>query len=102
VRVPHRVAEFGPLNYPNYDVLRDRLGAERAHAIKLLDPNASKLLATQDRGGLYAYEIANFVDGKRTLAEIRDAVSGELGPIPFEIVSDYLRACEQANVIAFR
>jgi aminopeptidase YwaD len=102
VRVPHRVAEFGPLNYPNYDVLRDRLGAERAHAIKLLDPNASKLLATQDRGGLYAYEIANFVDGRRTVAEIRDAVSGELGPIPFEIVSDYLKACEQANVIAFR
>jgi aminopeptidase YwaD len=100
-RVPRRVGEFGPLNYPNYDVLRDRLGVERAHTIKLLDPNASKLLATQDRGGLYAYEIANFVDGRKTIAEIRDAVSGELGPIPLDIVSDYLKACEEAKVIAF-
>jgi hypothetical protein len=71
-------------------------------SIKLLNPDASKLLATQDRGGLYAYEIANFVDGKRTVVEIRDAVSGELGPIPLDIVSDYLNACAEAKVIAFR
>jgi hypothetical protein len=32
---------------------------------------------------------------------IRDAVSGELGPIPLDVVSDYLKACEEAKVIAF-
>jgi aminopeptidase YwaD len=101
-RVPHRVGEFGPLAYQNDDVLRDRLGIDRLHSIKLLNPDASKLLATQDRGGLYAYEIANFVDGKRTVADIRDAVSGELGPIPIDMVSDYLNACAEAKVIAFR
>jgi len=101
-KVPHRIGEFGPLTFQNDDVLRDRLGAERMRGIKLLNADASRLLNVQDRGALYAYEILNFVDGKRTVAEIRDAVSGELGPIAIEIVSDYLNACEEAKVIAIR
>ena len=80
----------------------DRLGDERVRQIKLLDPDSSRLLNAQDRGSIYAYEIVNFVDGKKTVAEIRDAVSAEFGPIPFEVVSDYLRACEEAKIIAFR
>ncbi len=34
--------------------------------------------------------------------DIRDAVSAEFGPIPLDIVSDYLNACEEAKIIAFR
>jgi aminopeptidase YwaD len=102
VRIPKRIGDFGPLTYQNDDVLLDRLGAERVRQIKLLDPDSSRLLNAQDRGAIYGYEIVNFVDGKKTVAEIRDAVSAELGPIPLELVSDYLRACEEAKIIALR
>jgi aminopeptidase YwaD len=102
VRIPKRIGDFGPLTYQNDDVLLDRLGAERVRRIKLLDPDSSRLLNAQDRGAIYAYEIVNFVDGKKTVAEIRDAVSAEFGPIPLELVSDYLQACEEAKIIAFR
>ena len=50
----------------------------------------------------YAYEIVNFVDGKRSVVQIRDAVAGEFGPITLDVVSDYLQACEEAKIIAFR
>jgi hypothetical protein len=101
-RVPHRIGEFGPLTFQNDDVLRDRLGAVRMRGIKLLNADSYRLIKVQNRGALYAYEIVNFIDGKRTVADIRDAVSGELGPVPLEIVNDYLQACEEAKIIAFR
>jgi aminopeptidase YwaD len=101
-RVPRRVGEFGPLTFQNDDVLRDRLGPERMSRVTLLNADTDKLIKVQNRGALYAYEIVNFVDGKRTVVEIRDAVAGELGPIPLAVVSDYLKACEEAQVIAFR
>jgi len=102
VRVPRRISEWGPLTYQNDDVLFDRLGPERVRRIKLLDPDSSRLLNVQDKGALYAYEIVNFVDGKRSVAQIRDEVAAELGPLPLETVSDFLKACEEAKIIAFR
>jgi hypothetical protein len=56
----------------------------------------------QDRVALYAYEIVNFVDGKRAVREIRDAVAAEYGPIPLDVVANYLRACEGAKIVALR
>jgi len=100
--IPTRIAEFGPLTYQNDDVLADRLGPDRVRKIKLLDPDSSRLLRVQDSGALYAYEIVNFVDGKRSVGEIRDAVAAEFGPIPLDVVADYLNACEEAKIIAFR
>jgi hypothetical protein len=44
----------------------------------------------------------NFIDGKRTVGEIRDAVSAEFGPIALETVSGYLEACEEAKIITMR
>jgi aminopeptidase YwaD len=101
-RIPRRIGEFGPLTFQNDDVLADRLGAERMRRIKLLDAGSSRLLDAQDSGAIYAYEIVNLVDGKKSVAEIRDVVAGEFGPIPLEVVSDYLQACEEAKIIAFR
>jgi aminopeptidase YwaD len=104
-RVPRRVgapriAEFGPLAYQNDDVLLDRLGAERVAKIALFSADSNRLIKTQNSGTMYAYEIVNFIDGKKTVGAIRDAVAAELGPIPLEIVSDYLEACEQAKIIS--
>ena len=97
-RVPKRVGDFGPLTYQNDDVLLDRLGPERMQSIRLLN-GSSRLVRVQDRGALYAYEILNFVDGRRTIAEIRDAVSAEYGPIALDVVSEYLKACEDAGIL---
>ena len=101
-RIPQRIGEFGPLTFQNDDVLLDRLGLERFVKIRLLNADFSHLLNAQDRGAIYAYEIVNFVDGKRSVTQIRDAVAGEFGPIPLDVVSDYLQACEEAKIIAFR
>ena len=100
--VPARVqsaGEFGPLTYQNDDVLRDRLGRARDEKIKLLGSGSSRLVRVQDKGALYTYEILNLVDGKRSVGEIRDIVSAEYGPLPIELVLDYLQACEEAKII---
>ena len=99
-RIPRRIGAFGPLTYQNDNVLLDRLGAERMKSIRLLD-GSSRLVRVQDKGALYAYEIINFVDGHRTVGEIRDAVSAEFGPIALDLVSEYLNACAEAEVIRF-
>ncbi len=101
-RVPVRVGEFGPLTYQNEDVLLTRLGRERFGRIKLMNAEASRMLHAQDQSELYAYEIVNFVNGKRTLGEIRDAVSAEYGPLPVSVVADYLDACAEAGVIQWK
>jgi hypothetical protein len=100
-RVPHRIGDFGPLTYQNDDVLEARLGAARVERIQLLSGDSNRLFSVQDRGAMYAYEVLNFVDGKRTQADIRDAVSAEYGPLPLEAVADYLKACEEAKIIAY-
>jgi len=101
-RVPVRTAEFGPLVYQSDDVLLDRLGSERVGKIKLLAGGSNRLFRAQDQGELYAYEIVNFVDGKRSVGEIRDAVAAEFGPIALDVVADYLKACEEARIVALR
>ena len=103
-RVPRRIGvprieDFGPLTYQNDDVLLDRLGEERFSKIALFDSDSNRLIKTQNSGTLYAYEIVNFIDGKKTEGAIRDAVAAELGPISLETVGDYLEACEQAKLI---
>jgi aminopeptidase YwaD len=101
-RVPIRIGEFGPLTYQNDNVLLARLGPERYGKIKLLNSDATPLLKVNDQSELYAYEIVNFVDGKRSIGEIRDAVSAEYGPLPVELVTDYLDACAEAKIIEWR
>jgi hypothetical protein len=102
MRVPVRVGEFGPLTYQNDNVLLARLGKERYGKIKLINSEATQLLNVRDQSELYAYEIVNFVTGKRTVGEIRDAVSAEYGPLPVNLVADYLDACAEAGVIHWK
>jgi aminopeptidase YwaD len=101
-KIPVRIADFGPLTYQNDHVLRARLGPGRVAKIKLLNSEATPLLNAQDLSELYAYEIVNFVDGKRTVGEIRDAVSAEYGPLPLDLVNDYLDACKEAGIIQWK
>ncbi len=101
-RIPLRTGDFGPLTYQNDNVLLARLGKERYSKIKLLNSEATPLLNVRDQSELYAYEIVNFVNGKRTVGEIRDAVSAEYGPLPLGLVADYLEACAEAKVIQWK
>jgi hypothetical protein len=48
------------------------------------------------------YEIVNFIDGTRTVAEIRDAVSAEFEPVDLGAVSEYLDVLAKAGAITFR
>src|ERR1700677_367074 len=100
--VPLRVGEFGPLTYQNDNVLLARLGKERYGKIKLISADATQLLNVRDLSELYAYEIFNFVDGRRSVGEIRDAVSAEYGPLPVNLVADYLEACAEAGAIRWK
>lgn len=101
-RIPIRIGEFGPIDYQNDDVLLDRLGKDRFARIKLINSEDSLLLNARNQSELYAYEIVNFVNGKRTAGEIRDAVSAEYGPLPVNLVVDYLNACAEAGVIEWK
>jgi hypothetical protein len=49
--------------------------------------------------GQYVYETLNFVDGNRTVSDIRDWLTAELGPVPLEVVEEYLAALESIDVI---
>jgi len=101
-KIPVRIGDFGPLTYQNDNVLKARLAPERVAKIKLLNSEATPLLNEQDLSELYAYEIVNFVDGRRTVGEIRDAVSAEYGPLPVDLVNDYLEACRGAGIIHWK
>jgi hypothetical protein len=87
----------GPMSVFGYDYLVDRLGAEQAAALAL--PNHAGL---RGGGGEYTIEALNFVDGRRSVREIRDALAAEFGPVPLEHVAAYLEALETIKVIRRR
>jgi hypothetical protein len=84
----------GPMSVFGYDYLSDKYGEERAGALRIF-----RHTGLWGRGGEYAYEVLNLVDGKRSPAEIRNAVSAIYGPIPLDVVQEFLTALEVAGVI---
>src|SRR3990172_6727015 len=87
-RVPVRSETVqGPTNLYYYDQLAATLGED-------VPPVSLDALAR--------FEVLNFTDGRRTVAEIRDAVSAELDPISIEAVSEYLEVLARAGVVRFR
>ena len=51
------------------------------------------------RGGYVTYEALNFVDGKRSLLDIRDAISAEYGPMDPAEVEQYFRFLAGVGVV---
>jgi aminopeptidase YwaD len=84
----------GPMSAFGYDYFSDHYGAEKESALRLL-----RYQGLRGSGGEYGYEVLNLVNGKRTAQEIRDAVSATYGPVPLEVVVEYLRALESIRVI---
>jgi hypothetical protein len=48
------------------------------------------------------YEIVNFIDGARTVSEIRDAVSAEFEPLELGAVGEYLDLLAKAGAVSFK
>jgi aminopeptidase YwaD len=84
----------GPMSVFGYDYFNDKFGSERAKELKLLE-----FRGLGAAGGEYGYELLNLVNGKRTVKEVRDDVSAIYGPIPLELVAEYLTALESIGVI---
>jgi aminopeptidase YwaD len=84
----------GPLAVFGYDYFVDHAKAVGVTTLKLLSYQG-----LWGGGEEYAYEVLNFADGKRNAQEIRDAVSAEYGPVPLEMVVEYLKALEKIGVV---
>lgn len=55
-----------------------------------------------DFSGYAAYEALNFVDGKRSVWEITNAVSAEYGPIDQQAVYAFFKVLEKAGLLSFK
>jgi len=84
----------GPLAVFGYDYF-----AEHAKAAGVATPKLLSYEGLWGAGEEYAYEVLNFADGKRNAQEIRDAVSAEYGPVPLEMVVEYLKALEKIGIV---
>ena len=92
-RVPVRNPEIvGPLDIYYYDFFTQVLGSDVSRA----------LLARRDGGEILAYETMNLVDGKRTVSEIRDILTGRYSPVPVAEIADYLDLLADAKAITWK
>ena len=48
------------------------------------------------------YELGNFIDGKRSISDIRDAVSSEFSPIALPVVVEYFDRLLKAGAITLK
>jgi hypothetical protein len=70
------------------DYLEKKLGEGALREIKL--------------GRLAAYEALNFADGRRSILDIRNAVSAEFGPVNLQDVHDFFKILEQAELVRLK
>ena len=94
LRFARKTEPRGPLTVFGYDYF-----AEHAKAAGVATPKLLSYEGLWGAGEEYAYEVLNFVDAKRSAQQIRDAVSAEYGPVPLEMVVEYLRALEKIGVV---
>jgi aminopeptidase YwaD len=83
----------GPLAVFGYDYF-----AEHAKAAGIAAPKLLSYEGLWGGGEEYAYEVLNFAN-RRHAQGIRDAVSAEYGPVPLEMVLEYLQALEKIGVV---
>lgn len=85
----------GPMSVFEYDYLVDKYGAAKAAELRL--PTYTGL---RGGGDVYSYEALNFVDGRRSVQDIRDALSAVYGPVPLDMVAEFLGALEAVGVLS--
>lgn len=87
----------GPMGAFGYSYIVDKLGAEQSAELALRNYNGA-----YGSSGEYVYEALNLVDGRRTVSDVRDWLTAELGPVPLDYVSEYLAALESIEVLERR
>ncbi|HMA04181.1 MAG TPA: M28 family peptidase [Gemmatimonadaceae bacterium] len=85
-------AVSGPTIVFGYDYLIDHLHGAPS-------PRLLSYTGVRGTGADYAYEVLNFVNGKRSARDIRDVVSAEFGPVSLDLVTEYLRALQAAGMV---
>ncbi len=68
--------------------------------IKAVEPPTSFLKF--ENVSLILFELGNFIDGKRTISDIRDAVSAEFGALPLPSVTDYFDRLAKSGAITIK
>ena len=92
--VYQRVASLkGPMTGFGYSWFDDRLAKAGLESPDLLQRNPTF------RGPSFGYEALNLVDGRRTVAQIRDDLAATVGPAPVEEVAEYLSTLARLGVI---
>ena len=85
---------MGPMRAFGYSYLEDHLPEDKFSELRL-----RRHTGIWGSSGQYGYEALNFVDGDRTVSDIRDWLTAELGPVPLDYVEEYLAALESIDVI---
>jgi hypothetical protein len=90
-RVPVRNPEVrGPLDVYYYNHLTAR------------GVSGESALSRGARGGVLAYETLNLVDGKHSVSDIRDTLSGRYEPVPVADIAEYLNLLVTAGVVTWK
>jgi hypothetical protein len=84
----------GPMSAFGYSYLQEKLSPFEFSQLRLRSHTG-----LWGSSGQYVYEALNFIDGNRTVSDIRDWLTAELGPVPLEYVEEYLAALESIGVI---
>lgn len=84
----------GPMSVFGYDYFADHCTARG-----VCNPRLLRFQGLWGAGSEYAYEVLNLADGIRTAQQIRDTVSAAFGPVPLELVVEYLQALEAIGVV---
>ena len=92
-RVPLRRADVrGPVDVYYFSAVAEALGSDVP----------STALARRENGDVLAFEALNLVDGRRSIAEIRDILSGRYSPVPLGEIAQYLELLARARVISWK
>ena len=93
-RVPSRSPEIvGPLGVYYFDYLDRALGEGAMSKIAL---------SKRDGGDILAWEAFNLADGRRSVSQIRDVLSGRYAPVPVSEISEYFDLLARAKAVLLR
>ncbi len=73
--------------------------ADHAKAAGIAMPKLLSYDGNWGGGEEYAYEALNFADGSRDVQQITDELVAEYGPVPLEMVLEYLTALQKIRVV---
>jgi hypothetical protein len=91
----------GPLDIYYYDHLSEVLATDAGGDVTGAG-GARFALARREQGDVLAYEALNLVDGKRSVAEIRDVLCGRYAPLPVSELTEYFDLLARAKVVRWR